>query len=428
MSNATRLEVLDGVTAWLTDDTASGDVACWTVRSDGLRPLGHPEVAFPIRVTAGLDRTTVANTLVSLLRAISRVAATGQRVTAGGVTRLGQPMFGFDGVFYVPAQSIGDRHVPSSTLFGIFASADELAGVERFGARRLCSLLARQTRYFPYPPWSDPARERIAFSTWATVLAQMPVVGLPGATVMQQSGALHLRLGRTHSAPILRAALAQLADTPPTFALHEVDARADACLVWSPGQQEAAAVAPPNASGERLGGCFLATANQQADNASQIVEDGFAYFLRDADDARLRAAWLAGDDVVIRGTARSGDDLIVTWHDDVETPASPNRVRLVTVQLLAEPAATDASIVAAYIRALQTEAARTLPVLSAAYEVLALVWVEPANPVRIELATRPFTPPADGMQTCLAALHAVAAPQVTSKLGFEAHLSVEPTT
>ena len=308
---ATKIEIGNGVAAWL-DDVVIDGATVWVVTSSGLGAFGHPEIVLPVRAHPQLARDATAGTLAQVIGAVSRAAQAGQRVSAGGTTRFGGPVLGFDGICYMPAAPIGAQHVPASTLVGIFGSADELEGVAQFGARRFASLLARQTRYFPYPAWSDPGRERFAIGSWPSVVRDMPHVGLPGATITQEGGALHFRLGRASAGAALRNVLPQLPPaTPPSFTLHALARSADACLVWSPDQQAAEAVAPPGSRGERMGGCFFATANQQPANSSMIVEDGFAYFLRDPDYANLRAAWERQTEVVIRGD-RPGDDLVVT--------------------------------------------------------------------------------------------------------------------
>lgn len=421
MAEATRVEVSQQVSAW-SSEVPVGDDRVWSLATAGLGTFDHPELAFPVRAHPQLDHAATTRTLVQVIRAIAAAAANGQRVAPGGTTRFGGPVLGFDGVFYVPPAPIGEHHLPAASLVGLFASADELTGVEQFGARRLASLLARQTRYFPYPPWTDVARERFAVGRWPSVVADMPRLGLPSATITQHAGALHLRLGRGRDAAVLRAALAQLPPAvPPTFVLNAIDASADSCLVWAPDQQAPEAVAPPGSRGEHVGGCFLATANEQPANGSQLVEDGFAYFLRDADHARLRAAWEAQTDVVVRGE-RPGDDLVVTWVDEAPAAqASPRRVRLVGVELMVPFADGDASTVAAYVQALAAVAERTLPSVGAPYEVR--LEVQPRAPIQI--ATRPLAPPTEAMQRCLDELRAVPAPTLGGPLGFSAHLAVE---
>lgn len=421
---ATRIEIGDGVSAWLDDVPLTGG-AVWVVTSDGLRTWGHPEIVLPVLAHPQLDRAATARTLGQVIGAIAQAARSGSRVDAGGVTRFGGAVLGFDGVAYLPPTPIGAMHLPPTSLVGLFAASGELDGIERFGARRFASLIARQTRMYPYPPWTDLTRPRLAVGTWPSVLANMPAANLPGATVTQEGGALHFRLGRGRSGAMLRAMLPRLpAATPPTFTLHAVSPTADACLVWAPGQQEAAAVAPPGSRGERVGGCFLGLANQQAANASQVVEDGFAYFLRDADYARVRGALEGGTDLVIHG-ARRGDDLYVTWVDDggaAQPPAAPRaRVQLVSVQLLVEPK-DGGTAVAQYLKALTAAVDRTLPSMGTAYEVMIEVRSTARPAVRI--ATRPVTPPDDAMQRCYDELDAVPFPRV-GELAFQAHLVVD---
>ncbi len=416
---ATRIDIADGVIAWL-DDVEVGNAIVWVLSSDGLRAFGHAELVLPVRAHPQLDRDATTRTLAQVIGAITGAAKSGQRVTAGGTTRFGGQVLGFDGVCYMPAAPIGAYHAPASSLIGIFAAADELDGVEQFGARRFASVLARQTRYFPYPPWTDAARERFAIGRWPSVLGTMPHVGLPGATLTQEGGALHFRLGRVHSGSMLRHVLPQVPPaTPVTFTLHAVATTADGCLVWAPEQQAAEAVAPPGSRGERLGGCFLATANQQPANRSQIVEDGFAYFLRDPDYANLRAAWESQRDITIRGD-QPGDDLVVTWVDEAEPAQPAGRVRIVSVQLLVEPQDGSAGV-ASYIKALAAVVERVLPSSGTAYEMM--IEVKPRAP--INLATRPVSPPQDALERCLAELHAVPAPAVSGELGFQLHLAID---
>lgn len=417
---ATRIEVGDGVTAWL-DDVAIGDRTIWVVTSNGLQALQHPELVLPISAHPQLERETTARTLAQLIGAIARAAKQGQRVSAGGTTRFGSQLLGFDGVVYLPAAPIGAQHVPDSSLIGIFAAAVELDGIGVFGARRFASLLARQTCYFPYPPWTDAVRPRFALGQWPSVVADMPCVGLPGASITQENGALHFRLGRVHTAAVLRNVMPQLPPpTPPTFTLHGLASTADSCLVWEPDQQGAQAVAPPGSRGERMGGCFLATANQQPANGSQIVEDGFAYYLRDPDYAQFRAALESQTDIMLRG-ARPGDDLIVTWVDEQAVPQlSASRVRIVGVQLLVEPKDGGAAV-AAYIKTLASVVDRAMPQLGSPYEML--VEVKPRAPITI--ATRPTSPPQDVMQRCLAELGSIPVPQINGELGFQLHLAID---
>lgn len=417
---ATRLDIANGVTAWL-DDVGVANRVIWVLSSDGLRAFGHPEVVFPVAAHPQLDREATARTLAQVLGAIARAAQAGQSVAAGGTTRFGAPVLGFDGVVYLPATPIGAQHIPDTKLIGIFAAAAELDGVGVFGARRFAGQLARQTQYFPYPPWTDVARQRFAIAQWPSVVSNMPYLALVGATIMRENGALQFRLGRVQAGTVLRNVMPQLPPgTPPTFTLHAIAPNANACLVWAPNQQAAEAVAPPGSAGERMGGCFLATANQQPANGSQIVEDGFAYFMRDPDYATFRAALEAQTDVAIRG-AQPGDDLIVTWVDDGAAAAQPvGRVRIVGVQLLVEPTDGGAAV-AAYIKTLASVVERVMPSLGSTFEML--VEVKPRTPITI--ATRPASPPQDAMQRCLAELGAVPVPRITGELGFQLHLSID---
>jgi hypothetical protein len=57
--------------------------------------------------------------------------------------------------------------------------------------------------------------------------------------------------------------------------LTALDASADGCLVWEPGQKEPLAITPPDSKGQRLCGCFVLFAPEQETSGGQMVEDGF---------------------------------------------------------------------------------------------------------------------------------------------------------
>ncbi len=287
--------------------------------TDGLRVLGHRELAFAFAGQATLEP------LVPLLRAIASAAEQGMGVQVGGVTRLGGllpfggPAPGFQGVVYARPSAM-DGLIDAEGLVALLATSAELDMVEAFGLRRVLSRLAQTHCYYPYPPWSDPARARLsAMHDEGSMLHQIARLAVVGATVTRASSVevagatlIELRLSRARSASLLQ----QLASLPRNAALtllmNEVDPNADGCLVWCAGQTGPSAVAPPNSAGVQLGGCHLTFVPEQADNASQLLEDGYAYFLRDADWAVVRDALMGGQDLQVRGAA-AGDDLFVRW-------------------------------------------------------------------------------------------------------------------
>lgn len=309
------MEVAPGVFAHIEGREVGTDprVPLIVVRSDGLRALGHRELAFPLGGT--LARAEDAHGLVPLLRAIAGAARQGQHVEAGGITRLGAPILGrFDGVVYARPSRL-DGLVAADGLIGLFATRAELDAVERFGLRRWLSRRARASCYYPYPPWTEPSQPSCAEPGDAqSMLEQVPRFGTMGASVTRVMRAgtafTELRLDARADLSPLRSAPANAA---MALLVNEVDPDADGCLVWSAGQQAPAGVAPPGSRGLQLGGCFLLLVPEQPQNASQLLEDGVTYFLRDEDAARVREALVERRDVDVRGAA-AGDDLLVRWR------------------------------------------------------------------------------------------------------------------
>ncbi len=129
--------------------------------TDGLRVFGHRELAFAVAGEARVEP------LVPLLRAIASAAEHGMGVQVGGVTRLGGPLQfggpgpGFQGVVYARPSAM-DGLIDAEGLVGLLVAPTELDMVEAFGLRRVLSRLAQTHCYYPYPPWSDPARPRLS--------------------------------------------------------------------------------------------------------------------------------------------------------------------------------------------------------------------------------------------------------------------------
>lgn len=396
--------------------TPAGPMSCWVVVSEGLEALAHPELVFPLRRSAPSFEP-----LVEVIGAIASAARAGHSVTTGGVTRFGSPVLGFDGVFYARPTPIGALHVPHSRLLGLFATHAELDAVEAFGARRVLSRFADATRVYPYPPFTDPERARVSFDG-PSVLADMPRIGIPGARVTHADDTIHLTLDRKQAHALQNALSQAPPHVPLTLLMHEVARDADACLTWQPGQTEAAAVSRGQ-SASRIGGCFLAFANEQPAERGQIVEDGFAYFVRNEIWAKLRDAWAAGRDLHVP-SAPGELDLRVSW-DEVDVPeALRERVSLAHVQLLREAQGIEAHAMAAYFKQIHESARQRLPSDAEAYEVLLTVMLEPGTRPQFQFQARPKPPPQEAASAWHEALCAIEPPPVASSFHAQLYFAI----
>jgi hypothetical protein len=117
--------------------------------------------------------------------------------------------------------------------------------------------------------------------------------------------------------PSSRARLQEyLGKLPLTGALvlrTQPDPRANACLVWQPGQTQPTVITPPNSNGSRKTGAFLAFVPEQDANRVQIVEDGFSVFLTNSAWQKIRDALLAGADVFVPPAGMSSASVSVEW-------------------------------------------------------------------------------------------------------------------
>jgi hypothetical protein len=286
-----------------------GPVACFSYVTRGLAASGQAELVLtlPRPADATLDRASDAP--LPLLRAIAGFAARGQLVGDGGFTELGATgLFGrpaLRGIAYQRAWPMTGVDLPDGALSMIVLVDHEIDAVKAYGATRVLARLGRAQRFFPTAVWCDPDRAALATADEPTLLAQVGRAKLPGVSVVMTGDRIAVRLPRAVDVPAL---------PPPDIAialLASLDRAADACLVWSPGQQAPEAITPPGSRGACLSGCFALFAPQQAADAFEVFEDGFALRLTDRSWAVVRDALAHHGDAVV--AAPDGKRLAVEW-------------------------------------------------------------------------------------------------------------------
>jgi len=203
----------------------------------------------------------------------------------------------------MPAHAIATVSMAPDTIMAISVTDDELLAVQAFGILRVMARLGQQARYYPCPPWLDPSRPGIVFAQTRqdSLLARLPCVYSPQVRILRRHDQLMLRVApasRSHLAEQLN----QFAENIPIALLTDLDAEADGCLVWEPGQTEPNAITPPESQGAQIGGCFVACVPEQETTGGRLVEDGFVVFFTAGEWHAVRQALHDGQPIQVAGT------------------------------------------------------------------------------------------------------------------------------
>jgi hypothetical protein len=294
-----------------------GDVPCHSWVTDGLRTFGHKEIVFTMvrPPNAGIEHAP--HEPIALLGAIASMAQQARLVDAGGVTEVGPAgLFGrpqLRGVAYETAWPMDGVALPPGCLSAVALVGHEMDTVKRFGALRALARIGRAYTFFPTAPWCEPDRAPLFPPDNQTILNGVACASFPGTSALLVGGAIVVRIPRTQLATLAQS-LPSLPPTAGVVFLLSLDPRADACLVWTEGQQGPAAITPPGSRAERMSGCFALFVPQQQGDGGNPFEDGFAFQLTDASWARVRDGLMRGQPLTIP-TTHQGKALVLEWYD-----------------------------------------------------------------------------------------------------------------
>lgn len=180
---------------------------------------------------------------------------------------------------------------PGSLAVVLMQHAEHTAALE-VGLLRWSTRRGEQERAFPTALWTDPRRPPTLHhdELSASILHQMPRSYLVGTSVTMYR-TLRGRQIVLDVEPVATRGLAELARRcDHGFAVTcELSPRADACLVWRPGQEQPTGISDGDAAGDRLGLNFLLLGPTGVDDM-RLLEDGVGVTLGHDAWARLRAA------------------------------------------------------------------------------------------------------------------------------------------
>ena len=297
-------------------EARSGAVPCWTYVSSGLQRYQQFEIALTLVRQA--RETPPPEEPLTLIRTINDLAQAGRLVFAGGVSEFGGAKFLGGHIAYLPAQTLPGVPIPANALCAILLTDEELVTAKSFGITRVMARLGQAFNYYPCPPWADPARTSLAFAETnkQTALANVARLRIPGCRVYKDEVKKHVVLVfRRGSGEIVTKRLAEVPSNIAFAFLSEFDPDADGCLVWQPGQSAPTAITPEGSNAQRVCGCFLMLAVNQAEDRVLIHEDGFGAILTQSSWHAMKEA-LRQEQTLEITTAGRHMGLVLDWSSD----------------------------------------------------------------------------------------------------------------
>ena len=165
----------------------------------------------------------------------------------------------FHGTIYLPASSFENVIIPHRALFVVPLTNEELDVYEVSGPSRVTARLCRQSGYYPFPTWCDRTRATVFSAADVQAIKAEPVSHTPRAMlfdsgVIAQGSKLSLSVSPNEQERFISLLKTLPAETALMLSLG-VDSRANAFLVWAPGDSQA--VTPPGSDGSIMSGSFL---------------------------------------------------------------------------------------------------------------------------------------------------------------------------
>jgi hypothetical protein len=293
-------------------------ILCWSYLTDGLMSLHQKEIIFTLRREKNQKPGDYPRDFLGFFVTVFHLAEEGHLVDLGDSTLFGETGFlghrDFRGIGYVEPQGFpGVETGGVSLLAGILLKEDEARIAWDLGLTRVIALLGMRYRYYPCLTWSDLKRESVASLSGMdkSVLTKIARIGVRASYYEEQSN-IFLAVSSADRAR-LQKVLAELPPTQPLALRTQPDSRANACLVWRPGQDQTMAITPPNGDGSRKTGAFLAFVPGQDANEIRSTEDGFALLLTNNTWQKIREGLLSGSDVFVPSHGKAGASISVEW-------------------------------------------------------------------------------------------------------------------
>ena len=296
-------------------------IPCWSYVTDGLVAQHQKEIIFTVRRENGQRPEDYPRAFFELFEIIFHLSEKGQLVDVGGRSLFSEAGFqgnkDIRGIGYMePRGFLGVETGGVPLLAAILLMGDEAQIAWDVGLTRVTALIGMKYRFYPCPTWSELKREAVAslHDMDKSRLGRITRIGIRGSYYEEQN---HIFLSIfPSSGSRIREFLCQRPPTEGLALCTEPDYRANACLVWRPGQDQPMAITPPGSNGSRKTGAFLAFVPKQEANEVQMVEDGFFFLLTDTDWQKIREALVSGSDIFIPPGGRDGASISIEWEKE----------------------------------------------------------------------------------------------------------------
>lgn len=317
------VEVIPGklnVKIFLHDVTSESEVIpCWSYVTDGFVAQRQKETIFTLRRDTYANLGDYPRGFLELFARLFQFTERGQLFDVGDSALFRGDEFlsekDIRGIGYVEPQGLlGVETGDTPLLAAILLKGDEAQIAWDFGLTRITALIGMEYRHYPCPIWSDLKRRPLITlrDMDQSFLGKISRIGVR-ASYYEEQNQIYLSIPPSER-PELQEFLAKLPPTEPVALRTRPHIRANACLVWRPGQNQMIAITPRDSDGSRKTGAFLAFVPEQSVNEVRHAEDGFFFFLTNNDWQRIREALKSGSDVFIPPGGKDKASLSIDWR------------------------------------------------------------------------------------------------------------------
>jgi hypothetical protein len=317
------VEVIPGklnVKIFFHDVTSEGEVIpCWSYVTDGFVAQRQKETIFTLRRDTDANPGDYPRGFLELFARLFQFTERGQLLDVGDSALFSGDEFlpekDIRGIGYVEPQGLlGVETGDTPLLAAILLKGDEAQIAWDFGLTRITALIGMEYRHYPCPVWSDLKRRPLITlrDMDQSFLGKISRIGVR-ASYYEEQNQIYLSIPPSEQ-PELREFLGKLPPTEPVALRTRPDTRANACLVWRPGQSQMMAITPRNGDGSRKTGAFLAFVPEQDINEVRSAEDGFLFFLTNNDWQKIREALVSGSDAFIPSGGKDRATLSIDWQ------------------------------------------------------------------------------------------------------------------
>lgn len=284
-----------------------------TLVTRGLNSVNQREILFTLKTSDGDPLERHLEDLTMFLSQVYRWASEGKLVDALGFTQFGpRGVLGqsHNGILYMDAEPIPEVTLPSRALAAIVVDPQEIALIAGGLTFRVLTRRGEAYRHYPFPPWTD-LRAQPSGADEQSIVSKVARGRTEGVSVLTEAGQVRMSIEPQVRTLMKQAFGAQ--PPPPSFAfLTSPSTKANARLVWRPGQTGPAAITPPGSDGSKMTGVFLLISGGGVERDEvRLVEDGYALLLTAATHDSLWRAIKQEQSFSLTGT--EGMTFAVEW-------------------------------------------------------------------------------------------------------------------